>query len=452
MPRRVHVERNIYETTRGGKRVFEVGCRDSTGKQRWKIVGPKISAARAERDSILGTRGKGGRIQPNPRLRFGEAADRWLEDQVVDLRPRTRETYRNAIETHVRPRWGRRRLDQISIDDAARMVREMEADGKSASTIASTLGVAQRVFKFARRRMNWHGENPIAGLEGRERPKVGTARRRIFEGSELAETLAASHEPYRTLFAFAATTGARLSECLGLIWGDLDLSDLGEADVSFEFQADRNGNRQPLKTDESRRTVELPRALAAMLAKHKARSAHSQEASFVFATRSGRPISQRNASRELRRAMRKACREDGSPTFPALHAVDAEGKPLPIERGELPSFHGFRHLAASQAIRDGESAEEVSWQLGHRNSNVTRAVYVQEIRSAERKAQRRARFEARIGPMLASIPENGRPREIRSLRVQCSNLQIADSGRDREDTKQRRDVRNDRAVGGAEPS
>ena len=68
-------------------------------------------------------------------------------------------------------------------------------------------------------------------------------------------------------------------------------------------------------------------------------------------------------------------------------------------------MHGFRHSAASEAIAAGDSAEEVSWQLGHRNSVVTRAVYVHEIRTAERTARRRARMEARYGAMLGSTME-----------------------------------------------
>jgi hypothetical protein len=43
------------------------------------------------------------------------------------------------------------------------------------------------------------------------------AKRPIFEGDQLAQTLAAAVEPYRTLFALASVTGARISECLGLV-------------------------------------------------------------------------------------------------------------------------------------------------------------------------------------------------------------------------------------------
>ena len=93
-PRRSRVERNIYRRPDGK---LEIGYRDSTGKQRWKVVEGGITAARAERDTILGARGRGERVQPNPRMRFGDAADRWLAEQVAALRPATRAMYRNAV-------------------------------------------------------------------------------------------------------------------------------------------------------------------------------------------------------------------------------------------------------------------------------------------------------------------------------------------------------------------
>src|SRR3954447_16775048 len=81
-PRRVRVERNIYRRADGK---LEVGYRDSTSKQRWKGPFTTISAARRERDVLIGAKAKGSRVQPSPRLRFGDAADRWLAEQVVNL-------------------------------------------------------------------------------------------------------------------------------------------------------------------------------------------------------------------------------------------------------------------------------------------------------------------------------------------------------------------------------
>jgi integrase len=70
--------------------------------------------------------------------------------------------------------------------------------------------------------------------------------------------------------------------------------------------------------------------------------------------------------------------------------------------GTLPTFDSFRHTAASHAIAAGESAEEVSWQLGHRNSVVTRAVYLHELKTAERTARRRQRMEDESARFLSS--------------------------------------------------
>lgn len=400
--RRESVERNIYRRADGK---LELGYRDSTGTQRWRVVAGGITAARAERDAILGAKGKGEHVQPNPRLRFEDAADRWLAEQVSELRPGTQTNYANSIRVHLKPRWGRKRLDSITVDDAARLVRELRAEGKAEWSISTVLRAAGRVFKFSQRRMNWHGHNPIPLLENGERPRTSeTQRRRIFEGDELAQTLAVALDPYRLLFTLAAVTGARLSELLGLVWADVDLSDPDAAEVRFAYQADRAGKRVALKTEESRRTVEIPRQLASLLLQHQAASLHSTSGAFVFATRSGRSLGQRNVLRELRRAMTRATDERGRPLFPVLHVVTEHGRRVLAPRGSVPNFHSFRHTAASEAIAAGD-VEEVSWQLGHKNSVVTRTVYRHEIKNAERTARRRAKMEARYGPMLGSAME-----------------------------------------------
>lgn len=290
----------------------------------------------------------------------------------------------------------------------AELVRELRRADKAEWTIAGVVKAANRTFKFAKRRMNWHGQNPVLELEKGERPKVSAAARRpIFVGDQLAQTLAAAREPCKTLFAVGSVTGARISECLGLVWADVQLDDLDAAAIRFEYQVDRRGHRQLLKTDESRRTIEIPRQLAAMLVAHKLRSDDTSPSAFVFATRSGAAIQQRNVGTALRWAQQQATDDHGRPTFPVLHERDEDGCRMAAPRGVVPSFHSFRHTAASEAIAAGESAEEVSWSLGHKNSVVTRAVYVQEVKNVERTARRRARMEERYGSLLEAADRNG---------------------------------------------
>jgi integrase len=174
-----------------------------------------------------------------------------------------------------------------------------------------------------------------------------------------------------------------------LVWADLDLKNPGEAGIAFTNQIDRSGQRAPLKTDDSEGVVVIPRAVATMLRRHRARSAYSGPQDFVFTTRTGRPLSQRNVCRALKAAQKRARTRDGGPTFPDLHD-DA-----PVQRGTVPSFHSFRHNAASYALAAGDTAEEVSWMLRHKTPAVTRAIYLHEVRSTERQARLQARTETR---------------------------------------------------------
>jgi len=168
-------------------------------------------------------------------------------------------------------------------------------------------------------------------------------RRRIFEGSELEQTIAAADEPYRALFTVAALTGARVSELLGLTWANVALSNLDDAEIEFAWQVDRHGERVATKTDGSARTVPIPRALAVILARHKLVSRHVNDDHYVFSTCTGRPFGQQNIRRALRQAQSRARNETGDPTFPILHERDHADRTVSIPHGVLPSMHSFRH-------------------------------------------------------------------------------------------------------------
>jgi integrase len=402
--RRVAVPENpgIYWRADG---LFEVGYRDADGRLRWRGPFETISSARAARGDAR-TKARGGeRESANPRLKFGEAADRWLAEQVVDLRRQTRSRYKSHVTNHLRPRWGNRRLDAIDVTDAARLVRDLRASGLAESSINGILQVANRVFKFARRRCRWRGENPIELLETSERARPSQAPEpRIYEGDELAQTLAASWEPWTTIFRLADDVGGRESELLGLWWENLDLSDPSTATIRFTHQLERGGERVELKTEESKATLPLPRASVRMLLEHKARTrAPTGPQSFVFATRDGKPLSQRNLLRVLYVAQERARDANGRPTFPELFEHDARGELVVDERGEfvrrdvkrrelrLPTFHALRHGAAM----DCDDAEEARDLLRHKNSNVTRAVYRAHFGDRRRELLR-ARMEARM--------------------------------------------------------
>lgn len=406
-------ERGVYtiETARDGL-VFEIGWRDAHGAQRWRRrvdqSGPllkTVTAARAELAKVLAAKDRGECGSADPRLTFGDAADAWLEQQVSQLRAATRTNYRNSINHHVRPRWGNRRMDAIDVTDAAQLVRDLRADGLAEWTIAGITRAAARVFKFARRHCGWRGENPFPLLENGERARLSeTPERRVYEGTELAETIAVADEPWQTVFRLANVVGARESELLGLWWSDMDLSDLDAATIRFTHQVDRDGQRVSLKTEESKALLPLPRSTAVMMLEHNARSAHSGPRAFVFSTVTGRALGQRNLLRALYRAQAAARTADGHPTFPDLFEHDKQGHLIVNAKGafvrrnvkrrdlNLPDFHAIRHAAAM----DCDDAEEARDLLRHKDSTVTRQVYRAHFGN-QRRELLRAKMEARHG-------------------------------------------------------
>lgn len=398
-PRRVRVERGIYRRPTG---VFEVGYKDEAGRLRWRTVDGGILAARKVRDDLSSRKARGDSIAPKAKLWFGDAAVTWLEGPVVDLRETTQSKYRCMVHEHLNPRFGHRMLTSLDADDMAKLVRELRGEGKSEATIAVILSLVGHIYRYAARRLGWTGTIPTTLMVRSERPKVAqTKRKPIFTGEQLEQTIAASHEPFRTLFIVAALTGARVSELCGLTWAEIMIDDPDDAEIEFAFQVDRHGVRRPTKTDGSARTVPIPHELAVILQHHHRIARYANPSDFVFATGTGGPLQQRNVSRALREAQRRAFHADGQPTFPVLHQVDGNGAPVAVPRGALPSMHSFRHTVASRALLAGESVDEVAFLLGHRDGTVTRAVYVREVADARRRSMRRSRMTAEFSAALA---------------------------------------------------
>ncbi|HWK25129.1 MAG TPA: hypothetical protein VNS09_01110 [Solirubrobacter sp.] len=251
---------------------LEIGYRDADGRQRWRKVNGGITAARAQLRATQTARDSGERESANPRLKFGEAADRWLAEQVVELRPSTRANYAGAIKHHLR-RWGTAAWTRSTSPTRRAWCASYAPPVSPSGRSPGSCGPAAACSRFARRHCRWRGENPFELLDSSERPKPSaTPQRRIYSADELAQTIAASTEPWSTLFRLASITAGREGELLGLWWEDLGLADVNAATIRFAYQVDHQGQRVALKTDESKAVLPLPRAAALMLQQHEAQT------------------------------------------------------------------------------------------------------------------------------------------------------------------------------------
>jgi integrase len=389
-PRRQRVERSIYRRTdRDGNTVFEIGFRDAQGKQRWRTVEGGITAARAARAQAHAARSRGERVTAHPRLRYDAAAKAWWDARATKLRSATQSAY-GAAKKHLDAEFGGRRMTDISPADVAAFVSKQQAAGLKGWTIKGQLTVLRSIFTYSARHLGLVGVNPVSLLDRVERPNSDDERsKRILTANELQRLLAAVEPEFRLIFDFAAQTGARLGEALGVVWDEIDLE---AAAVTFTHQLDRNGTRMPLKTKRSRRCIEITPALVAALRAHKVASPRSGRYDLVFVNRQGRGHDHRNiGGRVLSRAVARA----------GLGAVTRDGQVVE----PAPTFHSFRYSHGSALIAASWDIEEVSARLGHADTGTTQRAYVYAYDAAKRSDSRRERLAHLYSPAGPVISE-----------------------------------------------
>lgn len=375
-PRRRPVARHpgIYYRPRPGGKVappYEVPYLDSTGKRRWAVVHGSLEDAEAKRAELRLRRRRGERVAPI-RKSFEEYAWEWLERQPV--RERTREVHSWALREHLIPYFGRRRLDQITVDDVANFIAHMRRKGLRGSTTLTALRPLSRILAHAARR-GAIPVNPCSQLERGERPKLDDQRpKRILNLDEMQAVIASADcEQYRCLLELLISAGLRIGEALGLTVCDLDRQ---HSLIRVEYQLGRDGDRTPLKTEESRRAIDIPPQLTRRLVNIVAeRGALFDPAALLFASRNGSGLERKVAREALKRA------------------VKAAGIAPPE-----PSLHDLRHSHASMLIALDVPLVDVQRRLGHRKPDTTLRVYAHQWK--EREARR-----SQIGKQLGQLFE-----------------------------------------------
>jgi integrase len=373
-PRRRPVARHpgiYYRPAPGGKVAppYEIRYLDSSGKRRWAVVHGSLEDAEAKRAELVLRRRRRERIEP-VRQTFEEYAWAWLERQPV--RERTREVHSWALREHLIPYFGRRRLDQITVDDVAAFIAAMRRKGLRGSTTLTALRPLSRILAHAARR-GAIPINPCSQLERGERPRLDDQRpKRILTLEEMQALIAgADCEQYRCLLELMLASGVRIGEALGLAVGDLDRE---HSLIRVEYQLGRDGARTQLKTAESQRSIDIPpQLMRRLLTLVAARGALFDPTALVFASRHGTGLVRKVAREALKRA------------------VKAAGIAAPE-----PALHDLRHSHASMLIALDVPVVDVQRRLGHRKPDTTLRVYAHQWK--EREARR-----SQIGTQLGQL-------------------------------------------------
>jgi integrase len=261
---------------------------------------------------------------------FTALLDRYIE-QELPTRYSTRKSHLSNIRVHIRPRWSDYPLDKMKPMAMEQWLRELPLAPKSKTHIR---GIMHLVFKCAER---WGiielGKNPVSLVRVKDASKR-LKRPRVLTVDEFFELLKHLSEPYSTMVLVAQCLGLRVSEILGLRWGDFDF----EKHTVLVQRSIVGGRVDDVKTEYSKDDVPLDSRLAEVLLQWRSASTFQQDSDWVFANPSTKkPYHQESLQKtQLKRAAKLAKLGDGIGWHTFRHTyrswLDETGAPMKVQQ------------------------------------------------------------------------------------------------------------------------
>src|ERR1017187_5209372 len=175
-------------------------------------------------------------------------------------------------------------------------------------------------------------------------------------------------DPYRTLVFLVAVTGLRISEALGLKWGDLDYE---RHMIHLRRVWVGNDIVEQLKTDGSAAPVPLGDLLADALRGWNQNTPYSKSDDWVFPSLKLKGKTPLSASIMAADKIRPAAVKVG----------------IRLAKGQRFGFHNFRHSLATFLVNRGKDVKTIQGLLRHAKVTTTLDLYSQSIDAAKLEAQ-----------------------------------------------------------------
>ena len=246
-----------------------------------------------------------------------------------------------------------------------------EVNGKplSPKTVRHVLSLVSDIFAYAVR-MGVVRENPCVRVV---LPKLVRKEKKIYTVEEtvrLMELLRNEPVKYRAFFYMLIYSGCRRGELLGLEWRDVDFQNcLISIRRTSCYTPGRGTYTDTTKTEQSRRTLKLPREVMDVL-----------RDLYAFQLRQADIFGDKWV--ETGRLFTK---ENGEPQHPntSYHWLEKF-----CARNGLPFYgiHSFRHLFASLLVGNGVDIVTVSGVLGHSAVSTTSNIYCHMLENARARA------------------------------------------------------------------
>jgi integrase len=386
---------SVYNRGTRSKPNFWVSWIDNAGQHRAEKVGPDKTLALQVKAKIEGdlAASKAGRRfdidvePPAPVPTFNEAADAFIARRSApdaDGKPMRRswKDDRARLDKYLRPRFGRRSLDDIHEGDLRQLIDGLRMTLKPQS-IRNCLAIVSRIYNEQPRALKL--DNPVAGLDRADRDSIGPAWDPRLTPHLTAEQVRAVYlampeldrdAPWRAMFAVGTFAGLRTGEVIALEWADLDF-DARTIHV-------RRSVEGPLKDDDSR-IAPLPDTLAAVLTDWRKLAPVGRAQMFEPTGHGGkhpRYVKAHTIGRVIRAAL-------GEAKAPAMRWYEAT-----------------RHSFASRYVQAGGSLMKLASILGHSATEVT--LRYAHLQPGNFSAEERALVDVPLAPSKV-LPLERRP-------------------------------------------
>lgn len=222
----------VFETYPNGTATYTFRYQDAYGRQRQRRIGRygDITFAQAQKiakrlraEVTMGGDPATRKTEKKAVPTYKELADQHLAfAKSYQKRPSNTDA---VLRVHILPKWGAKRLDEITTPAIAVWLGELRDQGLAPSTVEKIRITFNRSFELA---LKWQtkgvAHNPVRGIP---RPKFSSARDRFLSSDDAARLLKACSKSInpqlRNIVGLLLLTGARKRELLDSRWENVDL-------------------------------------------------------------------------------------------------------------------------------------------------------------------------------------------------------------------------------------
>jgi integrase len=313
--RRERIDTGLYRrVTAEGVTRYDVAIWQH-GRQQVRALPAGTSEAQARKQALKARVAANDRQAPiAAAVRFDNVVRDYLDHAEARTRitgkgrmsPTTVQTYRTRLRDYVTPVIGRRKLSELGKADMLRVVDRCHTAGLSDWATHGVLTALRAVLRFARER-DMMTADPFQGVPRdrlpAQRSRAETAALRPEDAALVIDQLSTSRD--KVLGCLLLDAGLRVSEAVGLTWGDVSLTER-VLHVRGQLAPLKRGEAPTIVPPKSVRGVRVVPLLPRLQAALEALYVGEDDGAFVLRTRRGTPLSRHNAARTIREAGERA--------------------------------------------------------------------------------------------------------------------------------------------------